>query len=120
MFDIERIRAVRGDFGAGIVLNECLLRLMHPRKQRIEASTDSERSFAAWKLALFQQSILYRAVILAQGASTAWNASNRLNRLNKEGLKIAAFEPPSSHSHEYKIDAWLLHMDRRNRLGQPW
>jgi hypothetical protein len=83
VFSLPRIAAVQGHErlheGAAIVFNECLLRLMHMRKQRIEAGGNDERSTLVWKLAEFQQSILYRIVMLAQGASSSWNDGNLLS-----------------------------------------
>jgi hypothetical protein len=70
---------VRGDEGAAIVFNECLLRLIHLRKHQLAAEGGDESSFVAWKMATFQQDALHRVVMLAQGGSNGWNDSNILS-----------------------------------------
>jgi len=64
MFAIPCIKAVDGDEGAAIVFNACLLRLMQRRRHQIAAEGDDEKSIIAWKLAAFQQAVLYRVGLL--------------------------------------------------------
>jgi hypothetical protein len=81
MFAIPCVKAVDGDEGAANVFNGCLLRLMARRKHLIAAEGDGEKSMIAWKLAAFQQAVLYRVVMLAQGSSNGWNDCNILSSI---------------------------------------
>jgi hypothetical protein len=58
--------------------NACLERLIARRKNEVAASGPTENSKAAWKCAVLQQSLLYRATSLASGCAEEWNAGNVL------------------------------------------
>jgi hypothetical protein len=59
-------------------VDESLTRLATRRKERIEAVGPFARSKLAWKAAVFQQVILYRVVMLADGVIANWNSGNIL------------------------------------------
>jgi hypothetical protein len=56
--------------------NACLQRLIARRKVEIAVIGPLIESKTAWKLALLQQSLLYRVCALACGAADAWNINN--------------------------------------------
>jgi hypothetical protein len=56
--------------------NACLQRLIARRKPEIAVEGLFIESKTAWKLAMLQQSLLYRVCALASGAADAWNANN--------------------------------------------
>src|ERR1700726_3360728 len=81
MFSLPCVKAVDGDEWAAVVFNACLLRLMGRRKHQIAAEGDYRKSKIAWKLAAFQQAVIYRVVMLAQGSSNGWNDCNILSSI---------------------------------------
>jgi hypothetical protein len=58
--------------------NEVFERLAHRRVTDIRAEGLFARSMLAWKIATYQQSLLYRVVALASGCALAFNAGNPL------------------------------------------
>jgi hypothetical protein len=74
-FDVseEHARAI-ADF------NSTLVRLRNRRVDKIDVSASVLllRSKLAWKLATYQQPVLYRIVMLASGCAMNWNARNLL------------------------------------------
>jgi hypothetical protein len=56
--------------------NECLQRLVARRLTEVTATGAAETSKTAWKCAVLQQALLYRATSLASGTADAWNAEN--------------------------------------------
>ena len=58
--------------------NEILRRLSKRRLQKISAEGPLAKSKLAWKVSAFQQPILYRLVMLANGCALNWNESNVL------------------------------------------
>jgi hypothetical protein len=80
-FDISSVQAIDGDTKAANEFNQCLGHLAAARKSRIEVRDDYARSKIAWKLAGYQQAVLYRVVMLANGSADAWNAGNLLSSI---------------------------------------
>jgi hypothetical protein len=60
-------------------VNETLRQLAARRQPRVAKSGLLAQSKAAWKIAVYQQAVLYRAVMLAEGACAAWNGGNILS-----------------------------------------
>jgi hypothetical protein len=58
--------------------NDCLERLLARRLQVVKPEGLFARSKLAWKSALLQQSLLYRATSLASGCAASWNDRNVL------------------------------------------
>jgi hypothetical protein len=56
--------------------NACLQRLIARRKPEIAVEGPLIESKTAWKLAILQQSLLYRVCALARGTADAWNINN--------------------------------------------
>jgi hypothetical protein len=52
--------------------NECLARLMERRKTSVKAEGVFGKSKTAWKCAVLQQALLYRATTLAEGCAASW------------------------------------------------
>jgi hypothetical protein len=73
------------------------------------ATSGNTGALVAWKLAIFQQSILYRAVMLAQGASAAWNATNVLSAVlcGRPFLETISGLP-------YVLSKVAVHVDKMN------
>jgi aspartyl-tRNA(Asn)/glutamyl-tRNA(Gln) amidotransferase subunit B len=59
-------------------INACLDRLSALRVEEVKQS-GALRSRVAWRLAVYQQVLLFRAVALANGISTAWNNRDTLS-----------------------------------------
>lgn len=59
-------------------IDEAIARLSKRRLDRIEVVGPYAKSRIAWKIATFQQSVLWRVVMLARGARLCWNARNIL------------------------------------------
>jgi hypothetical protein len=59
-------------------VNAALARLAARRKAAIVLDGPLAQSKLAWKVAAYQQAILYRAVMLTEGVALAWNAGNVL------------------------------------------
>jgi hypothetical protein len=57
-------------------INKAIERLAARRKTNIERAGPFAQSKLAWKVATYQQAMLYRVVALARGARDAWNARN--------------------------------------------
>ncbi len=62
---------------AGVV-NDALERLTARRVDRIGAIGPLAKSMLAWKVAAYQEAMLYRVVMLASGCAANWNAGNVL------------------------------------------
>ena len=60
------------------IVNEALQRLSSRRVERITRSGDLARSKIAWKIATYQQALLYRLVSLGSGCALSWNQKNFL------------------------------------------
>jgi hypothetical protein len=60
--------------------NAALVRLKERRKEKIVVEGPFSESKLAWKIATYQQSILYRIVMLAAGCALNWNLKNTLCR----------------------------------------
>ncbi len=58
--------------------NAVLDRLVRRRVDQIEISGPLRKSKLAWKVATYQQPVLYRIVMLASGCALNWNAGNLL------------------------------------------
>jgi hypothetical protein len=58
--------------------NNALDRLRASRLSEVRPEGDAGKSKVVWKIAVFQQAILYRIVMLADGCADAWNAGNPL------------------------------------------
>lgn len=58
--------------------NETLARLGAKRRSEIAITGPLMKSKLAWQLAIFQQSCLYRVVMLANGCALNWNSGNLL------------------------------------------
>jgi hypothetical protein len=56
--------------------NACLERLLSRRKSEINISGPLTEPKTAWKCAVLQQALLYRATMLALGCADAWNDNN--------------------------------------------
>jgi hypothetical protein len=80
-FDRTAVETVGGDWTEIEGLNNTLERLRNGRRQTIEPEGEFGPSKLAWKLGGFQQVILYRVVMLAEGCSTMWNARNVLGSI---------------------------------------
>jgi hypothetical protein len=59
-------------------INAAIDRLTNLRKAEIQVEGPFFRSKLAWKIATYQEAVLYRAVALMTGARLAWNAKNQL------------------------------------------
>jgi len=59
-------------------IDDAIARLSKRRVEKIELEGPYLKSKIAWKIATFQQSVLYRVVMLARGARLSWNARNIL------------------------------------------
>ena len=58
--------------------NSTLVRLRERRLTEITISGPLLKSKLAWKIATYQQSVLYRVVMLASGCAANWNGRNLL------------------------------------------
>ena len=58
--------------------NSTLRRLRERRLTEITISGPLQKSKLAWKIATYQQPMLYRVVMLASGCAANWNARNLL------------------------------------------
>jgi hypothetical protein len=59
-------------------INGAIVRLASRRKSEIRKKGPYAKSKIAWKVATYEQAILYRVVMLASGAAEAWNSDNFL------------------------------------------
>ncbi|MCX7310318.1 MAG: hypothetical protein NTV56_00975 [Alphaproteobacteria bacterium] len=59
----------------------CIERLARRRKAKIEIEGPLLKSKVAWKIATYQQAVLYRVIALGEGTRLAWNAGNVLTAL---------------------------------------
>lgn len=55
-------------------IHDATERLAARRKPKIEAEGPLEKSKIAWKIATYQEAVLWRGVMLARGTRQAWNA----------------------------------------------
>ena len=60
------------------ITNAAIARLASRRVSEIRVEGPLAKSKIAWKVATFEQAILYRTVMLAEGAAEAWNSDNFL------------------------------------------
>jgi hypothetical protein len=58
--------------------NESIDRLEARKKSEIKVVGQFAQSKLAWKIAVYQQSILYRMIMLWRGSALAWNNGNSL------------------------------------------
>src|SRR5438132_1385850 len=61
-----------------VVFNAILARLRERRLTEIEISGPLLKSMLAWRIATYQQPVLYRVVMLASGCAVNWNGRNLL------------------------------------------
>jgi len=61
-----------------VEFNAILARLRERRLTEIEISGPLQRSMLAWRIATYQQPVLYRVVMLASGCVANWNGRNLL------------------------------------------
>jgi hypothetical protein len=61
--------------------DEALRRLAARRRSEVTVAGPLAQSKQAWKVAVYQQSILYRVVMLAEGAVSTWNDGNILTSI---------------------------------------
>jgi hypothetical protein len=80
-FSQAAIEAVGGDWHKIRYFNDLLIRLLDRRKTEITMSGPLLDSKIAWKLAVLQQVLLYRVVMLAEGCADMWNAQNLLSAI---------------------------------------
>ncbi|OWK18445.1 hypothetical protein AJ88_05180 [Mesorhizobium amorphae CCBAU 01583] len=59
-------------------INAVIARLSERRKTEVRIVAPLDRSKLAWKIAVYQQAILYRIVMLATGVAQCWNSGNLL------------------------------------------
>ena len=60
-------------------INKALRRLKKRRKKEIVVEGIFLKSKLAWKVATYQEAVLYRSVMLAEGCVLAWNMNNSLS-----------------------------------------
>jgi hypothetical protein len=77
-FEREAIEAVGEVWGEVQRTNDVLERLRAARLAEVRPDGAARQSKVAWKIATFQQVILYRIVMLADGCADAWNGRNPL------------------------------------------
>lgn len=80
-FQKEAIEAVGGDWSEIDEMNSALKELRQKRRSSIEPGGEFSYSKVAWKIGGFQQAILYRIVMLAEGCSSMWNTRNILGSI---------------------------------------
>jgi hypothetical protein len=61
--------------------NECLARLIGRRKPAVKAEGAFATSKTAWKCAVLQQALLYRATTLAEGCAASWRDKHLLTSM---------------------------------------
>ena len=77
-FNQEAVELVGEDWARIEPFNEVLERLKKRKLTAIKPEGDAARSKVVWKIIGFEQVILYRIVMLADGCADAWNAHNPL------------------------------------------
>jgi hypothetical protein len=75
-FSRAAVDAAGGDWEAASDNNAVLARLQARRRDVVAREGGPLRAKVAWKVAVFEQAVLYRVVLLAEGAAQAWNAGN--------------------------------------------
>jgi len=76
--EFDKSHASQDDIEAIDRANKTLARLRDRRKEEIAPEGPFLKSKLAWKIANYQQAILYRTVMLASGCALNWNARNPL------------------------------------------
>src|SRR5687768_14539573 len=77
-FSREAVEAVGADWDEVSRLNAALDELTARRVERVSATGTLAGSKVAWLIVVYEQAILYRAVMLGNGSSKMWNARNVL------------------------------------------
>src|ERR1700735_158929 len=77
-FTQEAVEKAKDDWSQIDKLNKALDRLQKRKVPSVAAEGDLGISKVAWKIATFQQAILYRIVMLAAGTADMWNSGNCL------------------------------------------
>ena len=77
-FKREAIELIGKDWADIEPHNDILERLRKRRLSAVRPEGSSARSTVVWKIVGFEQIILYRIVMLADGCADAWNAHNPL------------------------------------------
>lgn len=80
-FSKESVMAVDGDWSSVSEINNVLERLRGRRRTEVRRTGVLAKSKVAWKVVVFQQTTLYRIVMLADGCAVMWNARNTLGSL---------------------------------------
>lgn len=70
-----------GDIQTVNEINAVIIRLSERRKTEIRIVAPLDRSKLAWKIAVYQQAVLYRIVMLATGVAQSWNFGNLLTSI---------------------------------------
>jgi hypothetical protein len=80
-FNREAVEAAGQDWAAVETFNKILGHLKERKLPVVKKEGDAAGSHAAWKIRAFQQGVLYRTVMLADGCADAWHAGNILASL---------------------------------------
>jgi len=75
-FDIEKVPADKVEFVE--MLNDCLADLRQRARSSVRAKDPSSVPKLVWKIEVFEQALIHRAIALTEGACNAWNNDNGL------------------------------------------
>lgn len=102
VFDISRVRLDLDEVESVQEANATILRLAERRKTEITVAGPLAQSKLTWKVAVYQQAILYRVVMLASGAASAWNDGNTLTSFLAARALVETVAVVSDFAHQLR------------------